>query len=177
MDAGLERLKVISCWEDDRRNRVPVSRCHRDKRIGECVCSIGIQFKRVKIKNNDLFSSIAWGITILHWIFDVLVIIGNITDRTNAFANSFIPMTSRDRNSLPPTVFPTTYNLQSFKTSIHRYLSSTPTQSLNIFLFSRYKGPPRTTEIVTFSVVNMHCPLITNNKVIKIKKILNIKNK
>ena len=44
------------------------------------------------------------------------------TNRTNAFANSFIPMTSREWNSLPPTVFPTTYNLQSFKTSIHRYL-------------------------------------------------------
>ena len=46
MDAGLERLKVISRWEDGRKKRVPVSRCHRDKRIGECVCSIS-QFKRV----------------------------------------------------------------------------------------------------------------------------------
>ena len=48
------------------------------------------------------------------------------TNRTNAFTNSFIPMTSRDWNSLPPTVFPTTYNLQSFKTSIHRYLRLLP---------------------------------------------------
>ena len=48
------------------------------------------------------------------------------TNRTNAFANSFIPMTSREWNSLPPTVFPTTYNLQSFKTSIHRYLRLLP---------------------------------------------------
>ena len=40
VDAGLERLKVISCWEDGGRNRVPVSRCHRNKRIGECVRSI-----------------------------------------------------------------------------------------------------------------------------------------
>ena len=47
MDAGLEGLKVISCWEDDRRKRVPVSRRHRNKRIGECESSIGIQFKRV----------------------------------------------------------------------------------------------------------------------------------
>ena len=30
VDAGLERLKVIRCWEDGRRKRVPVSRCHRD---------------------------------------------------------------------------------------------------------------------------------------------------
>ena len=49
MDAGLKGLKVISCWEDDRRKRVPVSRCHRNKRIGECVRSIGNQFKRVGV--------------------------------------------------------------------------------------------------------------------------------
>ena len=45
MDAGLEGLKVISCWEDGRRKRVSVSRCHRNKRIR----SIGIQFKRVGV--------------------------------------------------------------------------------------------------------------------------------
>ena len=42
VDAGLEGLKVISCREDRRRKRVPVSRCYRNKRIGECVRSIGI---------------------------------------------------------------------------------------------------------------------------------------
>ena len=51
MGAGLEGLKVISCWEDDRRKIVPVSRCHRNKRIGECIHSIGIQFKRVGVLN------------------------------------------------------------------------------------------------------------------------------
>ena len=51
VDAGLEGLKVINCWEDGRRKRVPVSRCHRNKRIGECVRSIGIQFKRVEVLN------------------------------------------------------------------------------------------------------------------------------
>ena len=51
VDAGLKRLKVISCWEDGRRRRDPVSRCHRDKRIGECFCSVGIQFKRVGVLN------------------------------------------------------------------------------------------------------------------------------
>ena len=49
MDAGLEGLKVINSWEDGRRKRVPVSRCNRNKRIGECVRSIGIQFKRVGV--------------------------------------------------------------------------------------------------------------------------------
>ena len=44
VDAGLERLKVICYWEES-----PVSRCHRDKRIGECVCSGSIQFKRVGV--------------------------------------------------------------------------------------------------------------------------------
>ena len=44
VEACLERLKVIFCWEDGRRKRVPVSRCHRDKRDGECVCSVSIQF-------------------------------------------------------------------------------------------------------------------------------------
>ena len=49
------------------------------------------------------------------------------TNRTNAFVNSFILMTSRDWNSLPPTVFPTTYNLKSFKASIQRrYLRLLP---------------------------------------------------
>ena len=52
MDAGLEGLKAISCWEDGRRKRVPVSRCHRSKRIGKCVRSIGIQFKRVGVLNS-----------------------------------------------------------------------------------------------------------------------------
>ena len=51
VDAGLEGLKVISCWEDGRRKRVSVSRGHRDKRIGECVRSIGIEFKRVGLLN------------------------------------------------------------------------------------------------------------------------------
>ena len=35
VDAGLERLKVISSWEDGQGKRVSVSRSHRDKRIGE----------------------------------------------------------------------------------------------------------------------------------------------
>ena len=51
MDAGLEGLKVISCWENGRRKRVPVSRCHRNKPIGEYVRSTGIRFKRVGVLN------------------------------------------------------------------------------------------------------------------------------
>ena len=47
-------------------------------------------------------------------------------NRTSAFGNSFIPMTSRDWNSLPATVFLATYNLQLFKTHIHRHLELLP---------------------------------------------------
>ena len=43
-----ERLKVISCWEDGQRKRDSVSKCHRDKRIGECVCSISIQMLNLR---------------------------------------------------------------------------------------------------------------------------------
>ena len=60
------------------------------------------------------------------------------TNRTNAFANSFIPMTSRDWNSLPLTVFPATYNLQSFKIRIYRFIQLRP-NPWNLFLFSQYK--------------------------------------
>ena len=42
VDADLESLKVISCWEDGKGKRVPVSRSHGDKRVGECVCSVSI---------------------------------------------------------------------------------------------------------------------------------------
>ena len=47
--------------------------------------------------------------------------------RTNVFANSFIPMTSRDWNSLSAA-----YNFQMFKTHIHRF-------SL-LLLLSRWRG-------------------------------------
>ena len=47
-------------------------------------------------------------------------------NRTSAFANSFIPMTSRDWNTPPAPVSPATYNLQLFKTHIHRYLQLLP---------------------------------------------------
>ena len=43
-------------------------------------------------------------------------------NRTSAFATSFIPMTPRDWSSLPDTVFPAAYNLQLFKTHIHKHL-------------------------------------------------------
>ena len=42
---------------------------------------------------------------------------------TSAFTNSFIPMTS---NLLPATVFPAAYNLQLFKTRIHKYFRLQP---------------------------------------------------
>ena len=50
-DAGLERLKVICSREDGRTKRVSVSRSHWEKRIGECICSVSIQFKRIRVLN------------------------------------------------------------------------------------------------------------------------------
>ena len=35
--------------------------------------------------------------------------------RTTSFANTLVPMTSRNWNSLPASIFPRTYNLQTFK--------------------------------------------------------------
>ena len=51
VNAGLKQLKVISRGEDGGSEYVPVSRCHRNNRIGECVSSIGIQFNRVRVLN------------------------------------------------------------------------------------------------------------------------------
>ena len=44
MGAGLKQLKVISRGEDGSWKRVPLSRGHRDKRVGESAGSIFIQF-------------------------------------------------------------------------------------------------------------------------------------
>ena len=38
-----------------------------------------------------------------------------------SFANTFVPMTSRNWNSLPASIFPSTYNLQTFKTRVHKH--------------------------------------------------------
>ena len=51
MDADFERLKVICSWEDGQGKRIPVSRIHGDKRIGEFVCSVNVLFKRVGMLN------------------------------------------------------------------------------------------------------------------------------
>ena len=47
-------MRVLKDWRlyvAGKTVRVPVSRCHRNKRIGECVCSISIQFKRLWVLN------------------------------------------------------------------------------------------------------------------------------
>ena len=46
--------------------------------------------------------------------------------RTTSFANMFVPMTSRNWNSLPASIFPSTYNLQTFKTRVHKHLRLHP---------------------------------------------------
>ena len=42
--------------------------------------------------------------------------------RDTSFANTFLPMTSRNRNSLPASIFSSTYNLQTFKTRVPKHL-------------------------------------------------------
>ena len=37
VNAGLERLKVLCGWKDGYWKRVPVSRSHKDKQVGEYV--------------------------------------------------------------------------------------------------------------------------------------------
>ena len=44
VDVGIKQLRVISCGEDGGWERVPVFGGHRDKRVGESVRSIFIQF-------------------------------------------------------------------------------------------------------------------------------------
>ena len=49
VNARLERLKVICSQENGQEKRVAVSRSHRDKRVGECVCRVSMQFNRVGV--------------------------------------------------------------------------------------------------------------------------------
>lgn len=42
VDSGLEQLEALSRGKDGGRKEVPVHRRYRDKRIGECSCSIFI---------------------------------------------------------------------------------------------------------------------------------------
>ena len=46
--------------------------------------------------------------------------------RSTSFANTFVPMTSRNWNSFPVSIFPSTYNLQTFKTRVHKHLRLHP---------------------------------------------------
>ena len=41
--------------------------------------------------------------------------------RTTTSANKFVPMTSRNWNSLLASIFPSSYNLQTFKTQVHNH--------------------------------------------------------
>ena len=56
--------------------------------------------------------------------------------RTSSFANTFVPMTSRNWNSLPASIFPSTYNLQTFKTRVHKHLRLNPLTWSTFRLFS-----------------------------------------
>ena len=52
VDAGLKQLEVISRVEDGGWEGVPVSRSHRDKRVGESACSIFFHFDILWITQN-----------------------------------------------------------------------------------------------------------------------------
>ena len=49
--------------------------------------------------------------------------------RTTSFANTFVSMTSKNWNSPPASVFPSTYNLQTFKIRVHKHHSKIIVQS------------------------------------------------
>ena len=49
MNVGLKQLKVTGRGKDGGRKRVPVSRGHRDKRFGESVGSLLIQFDSERV--------------------------------------------------------------------------------------------------------------------------------
>ena len=66
--------------------------------------------------------------------------------RTTSFADAFVPMTSKNWNSLPASIFPSTYNLQTFKTGFTNTYASTLSLDQLSLLFgnegdlSRYIG-------------------------------------
>ena len=65
-------------------------------------------------------------------------------NRTSAFANSFIPMTSRDWNSLRATVFPATYNFSCLRPTSTDTFNSYPAHKIPLFFFfSRWRGQSR----------------------------------
>ena len=55
--------------------------------------------------------------------------------RTTSFANTFVPMTSKNWNSFPASTFLSTYNLQTFKTPGAQTHTPPPSHLIN-FLFS-----------------------------------------
>ena len=48
------------------------------------------------------------------------------TVRTSKFQNDFFTRTAKKWNSLPACAFPKQFNIQSFKTNVHKYLISHP---------------------------------------------------
>ena len=56
--------------------------------------------------------------------------------QTTSFTNTFLPMTSRNWNSLPASVFHVTFNLQTFNNRVHKHLRPS-TLSLQ-FHFNRF---------------------------------------
>ena len=61
-------------WEDGQGKRGTASRSYRDKRIGECVCSVSIQFKSVGVLNLGKSSiSPKWTFWGDYWFYPVRI--------------------------------------------------------------------------------------------------------
>ena len=60
--------------------------------------------------------------------------------RTTSFANMFVPMTSSNWNSLPAFIFPSTYNLQTFKNPGSQTPTPPPSHLINFPFSSVMQG-------------------------------------
>ena len=104
-----------------------------------------------------MYSPTRWSL----WLLELLL------SQRKKFANSFVPMTSRDLNSLPTSIIPTIFNLHSFKTQIHRDpFNSHPIPEFLLLFFS---GSPRTSCI---QGANLSSISIINQKSTQINKSL-----
>ena len=103
--------------------------CHviftRDRQcIAHKYCLVRFFFKiSSQKKKSSIINNFPNTLSLLNW-------------KSSGFANTCVPITSRNCNSLPTSVFPSTYNLQTFKTRVHKHLHLHPLSHLINFPFS-----------------------------------------